>query len=205
MSARRGLSIGALAALSSACSLIVEWHDKEADATNGDAGFEAGSIRPDGGSAGDGGTVEVDSSVPGDDGSVAPNDATVSFTCSGKPDGTATPRGDRYHCCGGVETDLATSANCGGCGIGCNTGAGHSCVGLRGHFVCTGCSKDGGGGNGGCWSGCCTNRIGADDGVCVPEFPCGIVVPVCDDGTCKSTAGEPSGCDTDLDLAYCHY
>ncbi len=203
MSARAGLSIVALASLASACSFLVEFHDKDDDGSTDGGEFEAGSIRPDGAVQSDGGLVPVDGSLPVDDGG-AP-DVVGPFTCVGKPDGTASPRGDRYRCCNQVELDLGSSENCGGCGIACNTGAGHSCVALRGHFVCVGCNKDGGGGNGGCWSGCCTNRVGADQGVCAPEFPCGIIVPVCDDDTCKNVAGQPSGCDTDLDLAYCHY
>ncbi|MFO0672453.1 MAG: hypothetical protein U0235_23065 [Polyangiaceae bacterium] len=190
-----------------ACSFIVEFHDKDDDGSTDGGAFEAGSIRPDGATVqSDGG---LDGSFPVDDG--ATPDVEVPFTCAGKLDGTATPRGnDRFHCCGGVETDIGTNDNCGGCNIKCNAGAGHSCALRAGHFLCAGCANDGGGGGGACWTGCCTQPLGSSDGLCTPTqiLACGTPIPACDDGICKGTAGAASGCDLTDGLPgfpYCHY
>lgn len=187
-----------------ACTVLADFVDKDFDGGRDALAPETSSIvvGKEGGTSEDaGGSIESDGATP-------PNDAAVvdtgpgPFTCQGQPDGTQVP-GQTRRCCNGVETVLTSNQNCGACGLECNTAAGHQCVIKDGNPYCAGCAMDGGGGNGACWTGCCTVPFLQPAGVCAPEFPCGVVIPVCNDNTCE-TKGNAS-CHSSAYGTYCGY
>jgi len=57
-------------------------------------------------------------------------------------------------CCGGLAVLTNTNANCGVCGVVCQTagGLGQDCKAVEGHYLCVGC-----GSNDECWSKCCSS------------------------------------------------
>lgn len=177
----------AAAAQLSACSLVVHFKDAPPDAATGaEDETESGSIIPSGDASivTDGTTSSTDAAVT-DDTSTPIDTGPTPFTCQGKADGTQVPdTGNR--CCGYVSTPMGTNANCGGCNVACNTAKGQTCVNRDGHYYCIGCFLDGGAGGSDCWTGCCTKPILSPEGICAPEFPCGFVVPQCDDNACQS-------------------
>lgn len=202
-----GLVLLTLAAVSiGGCSFLVRYTDKDEVPVDADGG---GSIVVDAGTHADGeidataeAAASLDAAIGVDTG--PPDTGPPPFTCTGQADGTAFP-GRTTRCCRGVETDITTNANCGACNIACNTAMGHSCVARDGNYYCAGCANTNGGGNTACWSGCCTKPFLSPDGVCVPESPCGLFVPICDDQTCSSKSPQTT-CHTDTPTgSYCGY
>lgn len=197
----RALGLALCTVVLGACSFFVEFKDPIDDDAGDDAGVvESGTIVPD--------------AAPTDSG--APSDATVDvaevpdtnppppFTCEGQPDGTPVP-GTSLRCCGYQKTALNTNENCGICGLACNVAAGHQCTIIGDYATCTGCARDGGGSNGGCWSGCCYIPIGRADGVCSPSSALACFVGDCTDSKCQAVSG-PSTCKrANIDGAGCGY
>lgn len=96
----------------------------------------------------------------------APNACWKAGTCENGVCGTATVRADGYNwdasdtwkrCCGGEAVRMDTNANCGVCGIQCDTSDGQSCKlnSANGKYYCEDCHA-----SARCWSGCCSTSYG---------------------------------------------
>lgn len=197
----RTLFVSSVAGMS--CTFLADFEDKSAAspaATSDGPRADGGIVVIDSGAAR--GDAPSDASFYADAVSELPDTAPAPFTCVGKPDGTPVP-GSSLRCCSEVSTDLTSNANCGACNIQCNVGRGHSCVTRSGHAYCDGCATDAGGGSAQCWTGCCTAPA-LTNGICAPEFPCGVIIPVCSDSTCAGKAVGTS-CHTSFFGSYCSY
>ena len=198
--------LGAVTLLAGGCSLLAEFKDREGDAAD-DGGAPDGpltSINPGGRDAStDGSVAAVEGGTVSEAG--APETAGP-VTCADKANGF--DMGNNMRCCGGVSTRMDTNANCGACGIDCNTDKNHSCIAHAGRFYCAGCNAAGGGGSGACFTGCCFVPFTQALGVCTPELGCGAVAGVsgfCNDSPCETKApGTQCHSDT-VDGNYCSY
>lgn len=151
-----------------ACTFLVEFEERA----------EAG--------AGLDGSFEDDAPVTlPDTGAVVPTDARPPETgpggnpCLGQPQGFNYQPGDpAARCCSGQPVRTDTNDNCGACGLSCNVGAQHQCTAAAGHYYCLGCNLAAGGGNGGCWSNCCSITY-FGQGACAPN--------TCSNGQCDQS------------------
>ncbi len=190
-----------------ACSLLADFQDKQVapgSLVPEAAATTDGSIVVESGVFADGGGASDTSVVDRDTGSQPPDTGPTPFTCVGRPDGTAVP-GSSRRCCGEAPTDVASNAHCGACNVDCNVGKGHSCVLRNGRAYCVGCNSDAGGGSGQCWTGCCVAPAFSPDGVCAPELPCGLFVPICNDNACATKSVGTSCHTSTLYGTYCSY
>jgi hypothetical protein len=187
------VSIGAVAA----CSLVTSYEGLLAPAAGA---ADATTSAPDAGAMDGGSALDAVGPVPGDggDASADSGDGEAAPTvdpCAGMPDGTSLDAGDPFaRCCGGVTVETTSNANCGVCGVVCDTMRGQSCSALEAEYFCVGCAA-----NADCWSGCCDPHAVAH---CAP-VSCtngGCQLPeVCPGGShCTPTA--PTGA-----LKYCSY
>jgi hypothetical protein len=131
----------------------------------------------------------------------APDACHQDGTCSKGVCGAVTTRADGFQwksgdnfarCCGGQAVHTTDDANCGVCGIHCNTGNGESCQAAGNTYLCRGCVA-----SAACWSRCCSSSFSptscaASDcaGACSAKY--------CPPGT-HCVVGSPSSSD------YCAY
>ena len=148
---RRAIVV-ALATLGAACSLIVDFTTKPAPDC-------------DGGDCADATEIDPCASLP--DGAVC--DFLSCQSCKVCDNGSCTrtrmcPEGYAFdkasptsRCCNGLPVSVTTNANCGVCGVKCNTTAtpAQDCQPIDGHYFCTNCRN-----NSDCWSNCCSNTMG---------------------------------------------
>jgi hypothetical protein len=176
------------AAAGAGCTLLVQFDDQPAsldgavaDTTSRDRGSDEPDGAPDLPDVIDTEDVVVDASV-----------------CLGRSEGYNWDNANaNARCCDGAAVVTTTNANCGVCGVRCNTGAGQACQTQNGHYMCRGCdvSTD-------CWAGCCSTTYTPHN--CTPNNPCGN--GTCSDLECQKVAGPAATCMTQANGSnYCAY
>jgi hypothetical protein len=184
-----------VASLGTACSLLVDFTSKPLPACDAGDCVDA-TAEP---------TGDADSCGSLPDGAVC--DYLDCTTCTLCENGAcrlkkACPNGYNWdaknplaRCCGGLAVLTNTNANCGVCGVVCQTAGGPSqdCQSIDGHYLCVGCNA-----NDECWSQCCSTT----------PTPAHCAASDCNSGACPpGICPSPSKCVLGVSNApnYCAY